>query len=461
MARMVIMLELAILKVSFSTLNCRSVTRYNLAITMPQFSLPSLILCSLTFLTLIGLQIPQKIPHTVSEEQVNSVALAQNTDNSQGKQHNLKSQPTQSFLIIGGGPEPEANEIGIEKNILYFQRTLRVMGYNPAEVPIFFANGNNQQATVTYLDKNGRQLFKTPEIPNIKGASSMSNLRNAFQQLQSKKPDSVFFYFTGHGIRNPENINNNLMLLWNDEPLTVQEFSSLLDQLPPKTSFVGMMSQCYAGSFANLIYEGGNPKRPVTQRPRCGFFATVKTRPSIGCSPEVNEADYEDYSSSFFAGLSGRSRTGKTVASADYNQDGRVSFVEAHAFAKIDQNNVDLPLSTSESWLQNQANQKTQQTILRQPINATLVTARPEQKYVVNSIIKMFNLSPEKSFTENQRTNLRGKIQTEEQEAYVTRLRMELLNIGMEKQVRNSQNSQAIGILERLIECENSSWGKQ
>ena len=428
---------------------------------MQQFATASLIFFSLTFLTLIDLQFPHKNPHSVNQEKVKPVSLAQKLDNSQGKQNNLNSQPTQSFLIIGGGPKPEANEIGIEKNILYFQRTLRVMGYNPAEVPIFFANGNNQQATVSYLDKNGRQLFKIPEIPNIKGASTLSNLQNAFQQLQQKKPDSVFFYFTGHGIRNPENINNNLMWLWDDEPLSVQKFSSLLDQLPPKTSFVGMMSQCYSGSFANLIYEGGNPKRPVTQRPRCGFFATVKTRPSIGCSPEINEADYEDYSSSFFAGLSGRDRTGKTVDSADYNLDGRVSFTEAHAFAKIDQKNIDLPLSTSESWLQNQANKKTQQNILSQPINAILLTARPEQKYVVNYIIKMFKLNPEKSFQENQRTILRGKAKTEEQEAYLMRLRMELLNIGIEKQVRNSQNSQAIGILERLIQCENGSWGKQ
>ncbi|MFB2938043.1 C13 family peptidase [Aerosakkonemataceae cyanobacterium BLCC-F154] len=428
---------------------------------MPQFSIPSLILCSLAVLTFISLQFPPKNPHNVKEKKEKPVAIAQNLENSQGKQNNLNFQPTQSFLIIGGGPEPEANEIGIEKNILYFQRTLRVMGYNPAEVPIFFANGNNQQATVSYLDNSGRQLFKIPEIPNIKGASTLSNLENAIQQLQTKKPDSVFFYFTGHGIRNPENINNNLMLLWDDEPLSVKEFSNLLDQLPPKTSFVGMMSQCYSGSFANLIYEGGNPKRPVTQRPRCGFFATVKTRPSVGCSPEINEADYEDYSSSFFAGLSGRDRTGKTVASADYNQDGRVSFTEAHAFAKIDQENVDFPLSTSEFWLQNQANKKTQETILSQPINATLVTARPEQKYVINYITKMFNLNPEKSFRENQKTTLRGKIKTEEQEAYLMRLRMELLNIGMEKKVRTSQNSQAISILERLLQCENGSWGKQ
>lgn len=110
--------------------------------------------------------------------------------------------------------------------------------------------------------------------------------------------------------------------------------------------------------------------------------------------------------------------------------------------------------------VQNQANKKAQETILSQSISTTLTTARSEQKYVVNYIIKMFNLNPEKSFRENQRTILRGKATTEEQKAYLTRLSMELLNIGMEKQVRDSQNLQAISILERLIQCENGYWGK-
>ncbi|NJN20892.1 MAG: hypothetical protein HC812_06460 [Leptolyngbya sp. RL_3_1] len=95
-----------------------------------------------------------------------------------------------------------------------------------------------------------------------------------------------------------------------------------------------MMAQCFSGAFANLIYEGGDPEGPVALQTRCGFFATVETRPSVGCTPLVNEADYEDYSSSFFAGLSGRDRVGNPAPSADYDQDGQVTYAEAHAFTK-------------------------------------------------------------------------------------------------------------------------------
>ncbi|MEM8777772.1 MAG: Caspase domain-containing protein, partial [Cyanobacteria bacterium P01_G01_bin.49] len=34
------------------------------------------------------------------------------------------------FLVVGGGGSPKSNEIALEKNILYFQRTLKNMGIN-------------------------------------------------------------------------------------------------------------------------------------------------------------------------------------------------------------------------------------------------------------------------------------------------------------------------------------------
>jgi hypothetical protein len=103
---------------------------------------------------------------------------------------------------------------------------------------------------------------------------------------------------------------------------------------------------------------------------RCGFFATVKERPSVGCTPEVNEADYRDYSSSFFAGLSGISRTGQRVDSADYDQDDRISFREAHAFAKIDEKASDIPVSTVEVWLQENLSNRDRAIPLSRPIGA-------------------------------------------------------------------------------------------
>ena len=374
--------------------------------------------------------------------------------------YEAQSHSVTNFLVVGGGGAPSYNEIALEKNVLYFQRTLRTMGYKPEKVAsMFFANGNDGKATVRYLDNQGQEQFKAPQIPNLKGAATLTNLQRYFQQTVSQNPSrNLFFYFTGHGERNPQDLDNNFLLLWDEQPLNVREFTQLLDWVPSQRSIVAMMAQCFSGSFANFIYESGDPSRPVALQTRCGFFATIKTRTSVGCTPAVNEADYRDYSSSFFAGLSGRDRTGKVVASADYNKDGRVSYTEAHAFAKVDENSTDLPLSTSEAWLRRNISQQEQEALLSQPINQLVQTARPEQRYVVNSLVKMFSLDGQKSVLKNVETLSPSKVSSDEQKAYLTRLGLELINIGTEKQLRATGNQKDIATLEHLVNCEGGAW---
>ncbi|QSJ20257.1 caspase family protein [Nostoc sp. UHCC 0702] len=373
-----------------------------------------------------------------------------------------RNQSSPNFLVVGGGGAPYYNEIALEKNVLYFQRTLQFMGYNPQQVSsIFFANGNDGQASIRYINPQGEEQFKPPEIPNLRGATTFSNIQRYFQQLaQQQNSKSSFLYFTGHGGKNKQDLDNNSFYLWNEEQLSVKQFSQMLDKMPTQTSVVTMMAQCFSGSFANFIYEGGDAKRPVALQTRCGFFATIKTLPSVGCTPEVNEADYRDYSSSFFAGLSGRDRIGKAVKSADYNKDGRVAYAEAHAFAKVDEESIDLPISTSEAWLQRQFSQQQQTEILSQPISKILQTARLEQRYVVDSLVKKFELDKRKPFKQNLDNLNNAKIKTDEQQAYIKRLAMELINIAGEKQIRNSGNKKDIAILERLVKCESGSWGR-
>lgn len=415
---------------------------------MPKFSSLHRFLSCFTSGILIGLQLPC-FPLNFSEIKSESEVIAQNNLN----------HP--NFLVMGGGSSPCNNEIALEKNILYFQRTLRHFGYNPEDAGIFFANGNNGQTTVRYLDEQKLEQYKVPTIPNLDGAATLTNLQSWMGQTVANNSDrSIFFYFTGHGIYNEDNSDNHAITLWHRKRLTVKELATMLDRLPSQTSFVAVMAQCYSGSFANLIYQGGNPKNPVALQTRCGFFATIKELPSVGCTPEVNEADYRDYSSSFFAGLSGISRTGEKVPSADYNQDGRVSYAEAHAFAKIDNQSIDLPISTSEAWLHSLASETDKDAIFTLPLNQLLGMATPERRYVVNSLIKILNLNPGESFSDN-RVNLSDFPEIKElQQTYIIRLSMELISIGMEQKIRNSQNRENIAILNRLINCEGGYWDR-
>ena len=381
---------------------------------------------------------------------------------------NLASQESATapdFLVLGGGGAPSYNEIAIEKNVLYFQRTIKTLGFDPSQATILFANGNDGRETVRYLDADRSERFKAPNIPYLQAAATVDNLERSLQQIANASASDrrlLFFYFTGHGSHNREDEDNNTMMLWNEQSLSVREFATFLDRLPPTKPVVTVMVQCYAGAFANsIIYENGDPQGKIAERHRCGFFATTKHLPSVGCTPEVNEADYRDYSSSFFAGLSGTNRIGQRVASADYNQDGRVSYLEAHAFAKIDEQAADLPISTSESWLQSQLSEAATVNLLEeQPLSKLLATARPEQRFVVQSLAKQLNFDQSKSYRDNYDQVEPSVMEGELKSTYLARLKMELTNIAIEQQLRTSKNTQKIAILDRFLKCESGSLGK-
>ena len=364
------------------------------------------------------------------------------------------------FGVVAGGGAPSYNEIALEKNVLYFQRSLSFLNLDPIKANIFFANGNSGEPTVRYLDENDEEQFKPPEIPNLDGAATQGNTEAWFEAIaKASKKCPSFFYFTGHGAYNPENEDNNWLLLWQEAFVSVKEMAGWLDKLPAneETPFVTMMAQCYSGSFANLIYERGDPNRPVALQTRCGFFATVADRPSVGCTPAVNEADYEDYSSSFFAGLTGRDRTGNPVSSADYNQDGDTSYAEAHAFAKVDEATTDWPISTVEAWLQRPLNSSVKTGFLVQPMTSWMAIARPEQQYVIQSLADKLDFNLSQSYLQNELDKGKAKANTVK-EAYRKRLEMELLNVAAEAQLRQNGDTKQIKTLERLIKCEAGLW---
>lgn len=380
------------------------------------------------------------------------------------KSAQAENQPaTHHFLVVAGGGAPSYNEIALEKNVQYFQRTLEFMGWDPEVATIFFANGNDGQATVRYLNLFGRERFKVPAITNLAGAANAENvqtwLTNYPQATNGSNNCPVFMYFTGHGALNNQNADNNAMILWEETLMSVQDLAQTLDEWPAEIPFVTMMAQCYSGAFANLIYEGGDPTQPVALQTRCGFFATVKTRPSVGCTPLVNEADYRDYSSSFFAGLSGRDRVGHAVASADYDNNGEITFAEAHAFAKVDEETADWPISTSEAWLQRQATPADEQRILELPMQTLAAQARPEQRYVISALVNRLGYDQQESFAASP--ILKENFAEPSQEvltAYHQRLRMELINVGAEQQLRQQNNAEAIATLDQLLACESGSW---
>ena len=285
-------------------------------------------------------------------------------------------------LIVGGGPNLINNQVAIESNVRYVEKLL------PPNAPrtTLFADGDANHATVLYDDDVraqpiGEQLFslinpnsndpsglhyRKPNLGvKIEGASKQDDISRAFGQIaQAESADpgghQLLLYFTGHGSPGRQNYDNNLYDLWEDgrgaqasarAALTVRDLSHQIARLPNDVPVTLVMVQCFSGAFANLIFENGDPKGDLVKRDLCGFFATVPNRVAAGCTSAVNEAEYRDFTSFFFAALTGKDRVGRRVTGADYNGDGRVGMDEAYCYTLIHDDSIDAPVCTSDAFL--------------------------------------------------------------------------------------------------------------
>lgn len=148
-----------------------------------------------------------------------------------------------------------------------------------------------------------------------------------------KAGDVVFLYVTDHGTRGSEKegARGNAISLWGKkENLDVDELADLVEGLPRGVRVVTLMSQCFSGGFAQLIYGTGEgtPDGRV-----CGFFSTTDDREAYGCYAENLGDDNVGHSIRFLEGLAG---------------NGRMD--DAHLFTVVNDHTPDVPLRTSDEY---------------------------------------------------------------------------------------------------------------
>lgn len=275
------------------------------------------------------------------------------------------------FLTIGGGSSPSNNQVSLEKNVLYFQRFLSDRGMGDVPHEILFGDGAGGSRDLQYIDPahqpaRANQLlgevfhlehgletrYRAHAIPHLWASSTRQSINRWFDTIGSHLPDGdrLFIYYTGHGGRGAQGRNATLAI-WGENDMSVKEFTKLLDWLPPKVSVVLVMVQCYGGGFADAIYKDADATHGLAMANRCGFFATLPNRVAAGCTADADEENYHEYSTYFWAALYGRTRTGEAVEMPDYNNDGRVSLAEAHAYALITSDTIDVSMKTSDAFL--------------------------------------------------------------------------------------------------------------
>jgi hypothetical protein len=296
-------------------------------------------------------------------------------------------------VMVGGGPAPDRNQVAIEGNVRYLDHLL------DAKAPrrVLFADGQRDTDTVVFQAAGGRRLrFRPTRVPRLDGPSTHDGIASVWQSFVAPRPrDPLMLYFTGHGIKNPRgDLDNNMFELWGGGGLTVRQLSKRLESLPRETPVVLVMVQCFSGSFANVLFEHGNPDGEAIDRDFAGFFAATQDRPATGCTPEINEKEYRDFSSYFFAALTGKSRTGRAVTGADFDRNGWVGMDEAFAWALVEQETEDVPVATSDAFLRRYVGKPDPETMAT-PYAQILSWATPAQRAALEGLSRRLHLRGE------------------------------------------------------------------
>lgn len=281
------------------------------------------------------------------------------------------------FLTIGGGSSASNNQVSLEKNVLYLQRFIHDSGFEGMPHEILFSDGLAGAKDLQFFDPDFEppranallaEIFDREQglttqyrphvIPHLWGPSGRQSLGKWFDTIGTKlgEDDRLFIYFTGHGGRGQgKPPTNQTLAMWNEADMPVKEFAALLDKLPAKVRVVLMMVQCFGGGFADVMFTDGDPSKGLSSRNRCGFFATLPTRVAAGCTADVDEENYKEYSTYFWAALYGQTRSGDEIEKPDFDGDGKVSFAEAHAYTLIHSETVDISMKTSDAFLRKYA----------------------------------------------------------------------------------------------------------
>lgn len=274
-------------------------------------------------------------------------------------------------LIISGGPDFEYNQYAIESNARYVEGLTDKSSWRR----VYFADGAPNSRTISAYENSpafrakralawildeqlpeDKIVAQASTLKNIDGASTKPSVTRVFREFVSPTPDERgFLYFTGHGNAGGTNFrpdyDDTTFALWNNGNISAREVGRAVQNWPAKNPLFIVMVQCHSGGFANLIFQDGDPKKPLVDRDIAGFFSSTGQRPAAGCTSEVNERDYQDFTTHFFAALSGVSRDGRKVSGADYDRNGAVSGSEAFAWANLNDLSIDVPVTTSDAYL--------------------------------------------------------------------------------------------------------------
>jgi thiol-disulfide isomerase/thioredoxin len=223
-------------------------------------------------------------------------------------------------LLLNGGGRREINYRSHLQHVRTLVELLTAAGVPRARLTVFSADGDDPASDLAVReDAPARGAWLLPGSvagplgPQIEYDSStldgvplrpakLEALRAWFATdgARLRAGDTLLLYVTDHGDKNEDDVANNTITLWG-EALSVGDLQTMLASLDPAVRVVMLMSQCYAGAFARLMYRAPGDALPAGNV--CGYFAAPPDRPAYGCYPENRGKDGVGLSHHFFAAL--------------------------------------------------------------------------------------------------------------------------------------------------------------
>lgn len=258
-------------------------------------------------------------------------------------------------VLINGGGSRRINYLSHVIHLEQVLEVLRAVGVPEDQITVFASDGSDARLDLATRELrpagddgwllDGTRLERTIGRPMEYVSTEIDgvDLRPAKQAAiaewfvdegdRLKAGDIVFLYVTDHGNRGKKDAGpraNSISLWGKKEHLDVDELSALVAGLPRGVQVVTLMSQCFSGGFAQLMYGDGEdtPDGRV-----CGYFSTTDDREAYGCYAENRGDDNVGHSIRFLEGLRGSGR-----------------MADAHTHAVVNDHTPDVPLRTSDEY---------------------------------------------------------------------------------------------------------------
>lgn len=312
------------------------------------------------------------------------------------------------WVAAGGGPTPELNQVSIEADLALAREVLGagsgllLFAGGPetraVQVRAPVREGLMQRLGAIFSPRGGRDATYRTTTARPDGAATADGILDAVESLVTGEP---LLLLMGHGERG-NGPRDAALLTWGDEVIGPADLAQVLDAAPPSRRIRVIVTSCYSGGFAELVFKGADPGAGPAEGDRCGLFASTWDAEASGCDPDPDRRNHDGYALHLLNALRGRDRAGELPdTTLDLDGDGRISLLEAHTRARVAMRSLGVPTTTSERWLRAEAPESGPQAEV----------ALPEEDAVVRALAERLDLTGREGEARRRHRDLRAGIE--------------------------------------------------